>query len=143
VWIGVWPGPNGFSGLLEGDWGWSFEFDKPVRDIVGDAVWLTLAVNLAVVIFVHVVAIPIAIYSAARQYSWGDYLVTFVGYIGLATPNFAGADPTLLFEPLVRHSHGRPLRSDLCQLAEHGQDPLPAAAPDRADPGDRARRLRR
>jgi peptide/nickel transport system permease protein len=88
VWIGLWPGPNGFSGLIEGDWGWSFEFDKPVRDIVGDAVWLTLVVNLAVVIFVHIVAIPIAIYSAARQYSWGDYVVTFIGYIGLATPNF-------------------------------------------------------
>ncbi len=39
-------------------------------------------------IFVHVVAIPIAIYSATRQYSFGDYLATFVGYIGLATPNF-------------------------------------------------------
>jgi len=88
VWLGVWPGPNGLSGLLEGDWGWSFEYDKPVRDIVGDAVWLTLAVNLAVVLFVHIVAIPIAIYSAVRQYSWGDYIVTFIGYIGLATPNF-------------------------------------------------------
>jgi peptide/nickel transport system permease protein len=88
VWIGVMPGPNGFSGLLQGDWGWSFEFDKPVRDVVGDALWLTLLVNLAVVIFIHVVSIPIAIYSATRQYSWGDYLATFVGYIGLATPSF-------------------------------------------------------
>jgi peptide/nickel transport system permease protein len=88
VWIGVMPGPNGFSGLLQGDWGWSFEFDKPVRDVVGDALWLTLLVNLAVVIFIHVVSIPIAIYSATRQYSWGDYLATFIGYIGLATPSF-------------------------------------------------------
>ncbi len=88
TWIGLWPGQNGFSGLLQGDWGWSFEFDKPVREIVGDALWLTLAVNLVVILFVHIVAIPIAIYSATRQYSAGDYLVTFVGYIGLATPNF-------------------------------------------------------
>jgi peptide/nickel transport system permease protein len=88
VWIGVMPGPNGFSGLLQGDWGWSFEFDKPVRDVVGDALWLTLLVNLAVVIFIHLVSIPIAIYSATRQYSWGDYLATFIGYIGLATPSF-------------------------------------------------------
>jgi peptide/nickel transport system permease protein len=88
VWIGVMPGPNGFSGLLQGDWGWSFEFDKPVRDVVGDALWLTLLVNLAVVIFIHVVSIPIAIYSATRQYSWGDYLATFIGYIGLAPPSF-------------------------------------------------------
>ena len=88
VWIGVWPGPNGFSGLIQGDWGWSFEFDKPVNEVVGDALWLTLLVNLAVVIFVHLVSIPIAIYSATRQYSVGDYIATFIGYIGLATPSF-------------------------------------------------------
>src|SRR6516162_9290243 len=56
--------------------------------VVGQALVLTLVVNLAVVLFVHVVAIPIAIYSAVRQYSIGDYLVTFIGYIGLATPSF-------------------------------------------------------
>jgi peptide/nickel transport system permease protein len=88
VWLGVLPGPNGFSGLLQGDWGWSFEFDRPVVEVVGDALWLTLLVNLAVVIFIHVVSIPIAIYSATRQYSVGDYVATFVGYIGLATPSF-------------------------------------------------------
>jgi peptide/nickel transport system permease protein len=88
VWIGVMPGPNGFSGLLQGDWGWSFEYDKPVVDVVGDALWLTLLVNLAVVIFIHLIAIPIAIYSATRQYSIGDYIATFIGYIGLATPSF-------------------------------------------------------
>jgi peptide/nickel transport system permease protein len=87
-WIGIWPGPNGFSGILQGNWGWSFEYDKPVNQVVGEALWLTLVVNLAVVIFVHLIAIPISIYSATRQYSWGDTVVTFIGYIGLATPNF-------------------------------------------------------
>ena len=88
VWIGVMPGPNGFSGLLQGDWGWSFEFDKPVKDVIGDALWLTLLVNLAVVIFIHLVSIPIAIYSATRQYSIGDYIATLIGYLGLAVPSF-------------------------------------------------------
>ena len=88
VWVGLWPGPNGFSGLLQGDWGWSFEFDRPVTEVVGDALWLTLLINLVVVVFVHVVSIPIAIYSATRQYSIGDYVATFIGYIGLATPSF-------------------------------------------------------
>jgi len=88
-WLGVWPNPDGvFSGLLQGNWGWSFEFDRPVAEVVGDALWLTLLVNVAVVIFVHVVSIPIAIYSATRQYSIGDYVATFIGYIGLATPSF-------------------------------------------------------
>ena len=88
VWIGVYPGPNGFSGLLQGDWGWSFEYDRPVTEVVTDALWLTLLINLVVVVFVHVVSIPIAIYSATRQYSVGDYIATFIGYIGLATPSF-------------------------------------------------------
>src|SRR5918911_1078487 len=89
VWIGVWPNPDGvFSGLLQGNWGWSFEYDKPVNEVVGDALWLTLLVNLVVVVFVHLVSIPIAIYSATRQYSIGDYIATFIGYIGLATPSF-------------------------------------------------------
>ncbi len=88
AWVGLWPGPNGLAGLLQGEWGWSFEYDKPCRDVIGDALFLTLLLNLAVVVFVHVVSIPIAIYSATRQYSFGDYVATFVGYIGLATPSF-------------------------------------------------------
>jgi peptide/nickel transport system permease protein len=88
VWLGLIPGPAGFSGLLQGDWGWSFEYDRPVREVIGDALWLTILVNFAVVIFIHVVSIPIAIYSATRQYSIGDYFATFLGYIGLATPSF-------------------------------------------------------
>src|SRR3712207_3801920 len=73
VWLGVMPGTAGYSGLLQGDWGWSFEYDRPVREVIGDALWLTILVNLAVVVFIHLVAIPIAIYSATRQYSVGDY----------------------------------------------------------------------
>src|SRR3954453_3427316 len=60
TWIGAWPdSDNRLNGLLQGNWGWSFEFDKPVSDVVGDALWLTLLVNLFVVVFVHVVSIPI------------------------------------------------------------------------------------
>src|SRR3954449_5307669 len=88
AWIGLMPGPNGLSGLLQGDWGWSFEFQRPVNEVVGGALGLTILVNIATVIFIHLVAIPIAIYSATRQYSVGDYAATLVGYIGLATPNF-------------------------------------------------------
>jgi peptide/nickel transport system permease protein len=87
-WLGLMPGPNGWSGLLQGNWGWSFEYNQPVNVVVGQALGLTLLVNIAAVIFVHIVSIPIAIYSAVRQYSWGDYFVTVLGYIGLATPSF-------------------------------------------------------
>ncbi|MGU3536668.1 ABC transporter permease [Methylobacterium sp. A54F] len=88
MWIGLMPGPSGYSGLLQGDWGWSFEYDRPVADVVGDALWLTLVVNLAAVVFVHVVAIPIALYSATHRNTLGDAVATLLGYVGLAVPGF-------------------------------------------------------
>ncbi|MGF7163110.1 peptide/nickel transport system permease protein [Rhodoligotrophos appendicifer] len=87
-WVGVLPGARGFSGLLQGNWGWSFEHQKPVSEVVGDSVILTIVLNAAVVLFIYIVSFPIGIYSATRQYSWGDYGFTFLGYLGLATPNF-------------------------------------------------------
>lgn len=88
VWVGLWPGPNGFDGILEGNFGWSFEFSKPVRQVVSGTLLLTVVLNAACILFVYLVSFPIGIYSAMRQYSWGDYGFTFLGYIGLATPNF-------------------------------------------------------
>ena len=75
-------------GLLQGDLGWSFEFDVPVADVIGERVLLTIVVAVSTVVFTYALAFPIGIYSAVRQYSIGDYLLTFVGFIGLATPSF-------------------------------------------------------
>jgi peptide/nickel transport system permease protein len=79
LWIG---------GILQGDFGYSFEHRLPVTEVVGDRVWLTVVVTAATTVFIWVVAFPIGIYSATHQYSWGDYGLTFLGFIGLATPNF-------------------------------------------------------
>jgi peptide/nickel transport system permease protein len=76
------------GGLLHGDLGYSFEHNMPVSEVVGDSLWLTVVVTLASTLFVWVISFPIAIYSAIRQYSIGDYFFTFLGYIGLATPSF-------------------------------------------------------
>ncbi len=75
-------------GVVQGDFGFSFEADMPVADVIGDVFMLSLLLNLCIVIFTFAVAFPIGIYSATHQYSWGDYGLTFVGFIGLATPNF-------------------------------------------------------
>ncbi|HYM31559.1 MAG TPA: ABC transporter permease [Candidatus Cybelea sp.] len=88
IWLGAMPGENGFSGLLQGDWGWSFEYNRPVGEVVGDRLMLTFVLNVAAVLFTWLVAFPIGVYSATHQYSWGDYGITFLGYLGLATPNF-------------------------------------------------------
>lgn len=88
VWAGVWPGDEGYSGLLQGDWGWSFEYDLPVKEVVGDRLLLSFILNFSVILFTWAVAFPIGVYVATHQYSWSDYGLTLLGYIGLATPNF-------------------------------------------------------
>ena len=88
IWVGFAPGPQGWYGLIQGNFGWSFEFDRPVSEIVGDALWLTVLVNLAAVLFVYIVALPLGVIAAAKSETWVDYTAAFVGYLGLATPNF-------------------------------------------------------
>ncbi|MDJ0934122.1 MAG: ABC transporter permease [Kiloniellales bacterium] len=75
-------------GLLQGDLGYSFEFELPVSEVVGDRLWLSMVLSTSTIIFTWIVAFPIGIYSAVRQYSSGDYVLTFLGFLGLATPNF-------------------------------------------------------
>lgn len=75
-------------GLLQGDLGYSFEFNLPVNAVVGDRLWLTALVSFATIIFTWIVAFPIGVYSATHQYSAADHSLTFIGFLGLATPNF-------------------------------------------------------
>ncbi|MBT5049276.1 MAG: ABC transporter permease [Rhodospirillaceae bacterium] len=75
-------------GMLQGDFGFSFEYNLPVTEIVGDRLWLTFLVSFTTILFTWAVSFPIGVYSATHQYSWGDYGLTFLGFIGLATPNF-------------------------------------------------------
>ncbi len=77
-----------FGQVLQGDFGFSFEYQKPVRDIIGERLALTFTIAIISAIFVYAVAIPIGIYSATHQYSLADYVVSIVGFIGLAIPNF-------------------------------------------------------
>ena len=76
------------SGLLRGDLGYSFEYDRPVTQVIGDRVFLTFLIAFATILFTWIVSFPIAIYSATHKYSWGDHSLTFLGFLGLATPNF-------------------------------------------------------
>ena len=76
------------GGMLQGDFGFSFEHDRPVAEVVGDRLWLSFLVSFTTILFTWAVAFPIGVYSATHQYSWGDYGLSFVGFLGLATPNF-------------------------------------------------------
>jgi peptide/nickel transport system permease protein len=74
--------------FLHGDMGYSFEWRRPVSQLIGERIPFTLLISLCTILFTWAVSLPIGIYSAIRQYSWMDYVLTFVGFIGLATPNF-------------------------------------------------------
>ncbi|MFY9314194.1 MAG: ABC transporter permease [Burkholderiales bacterium] len=97
VWVGLWPAERGFSGLLQGDWGWSFEHDLPVSEVIGDRMLLSFIMNFTVILFTWAVAFPIGAYAATHQYSWGDHGLTMLGYVGLATPNFLFALTLMYF----------------------------------------------
>src|SRR6266849_5320176 len=74
--------------IARGNFGMSMEWRRPVTEVIGERLWLTIVVSVAALILTWALALPIGIYSAVRQYSVGDYLATFVGFIGLAVPNF-------------------------------------------------------
>jgi len=74
--------------LLRGDFGYSFEWNRPVAELIWERMGSTLAISLASLVFVWAVSLPIGIYSAMRRHSVGDYGFTLLGFIGLAIPNF-------------------------------------------------------
>lgn len=73
---------------VTGDFGMSMEWQRPVGDLIGERLALTMVVTLGAMVFTWLIAIPLGIYSAVRKYSWGDYTATILGFIGLAIPNF-------------------------------------------------------
>ena len=76
------------GGMLQGDFGYSFEYRMPVSEVVASRMWLTVLVSMVTIIVTWIIAFPIGIYSATHQYSWGDYGLTFLGLLGIAIPNF-------------------------------------------------------
>ena len=89
------------AGLLQGDFGHSFEYDLPVSEVIGDRVFLSFVVSFSTILFTWIVSFPIGVYSATHQYSVGDHSLTFLGFIGLATPNFLLALILLYFSNLA------------------------------------------
>ncbi len=81
-------GEDGDRGLLQGDLGSSMVDLAPVNDLIGDRILLTFVISLGTILFTWIMAIPIGIYSAVRQYSPGDYVLTVLGFLGMCIPNF-------------------------------------------------------
>lgn len=74
--------------FVQGDMGFSIKYQQPVNTLIWERMGFTVMIAVASLLFTWALAIPIGIYSAVRQYGYGDYFFTIVGLLGLATPNF-------------------------------------------------------
>jgi len=74
--------------ISTGNFGQAMEYGRPVMEVIGDRLWLTMVISVGAIIITWLLALPIGIYSAVRQYSIGDYTFTLLGFMGLAIPNF-------------------------------------------------------
>jgi peptide/nickel transport system permease protein len=88
IWLGLWPGPRGFSGILQGDLGPSFEFNKPVAEVVGHAIGPTIAVNVLAVLAVYLIALPLGVLAAVRRDGISDHVIAILAYVAVSTPGF-------------------------------------------------------
>jgi peptide/nickel transport system permease protein len=79
---------NWISGVVTGDWGTSLYYNQDVLKLINETLGNTLLLSLITLIFTYAVSIPIAIYSARHQYSLFDYIFSFIGFLGMAIPNF-------------------------------------------------------
>lgn len=76
------------GGLLVGDWGYSFEYNRPVSELIWERIGWSFVISILSLLVVWFVAFPLGVFSAVRQHSWGDYITAFFGFIGLSTPDF-------------------------------------------------------
>ena len=77
------------GGILRGDFGVSFDQnERPVSSIIRERLPMTIAVSIATMILTYIIAIPIGVFCATHQYSWADHALSFVAFIGIATPSF-------------------------------------------------------
>ncbi len=76
------------TGFVRGDFGRSFRYQRPVKELIGTRLLYTVLIAVATLLFVWAIAIPIGIYSATHQYSLGDHAFTFVGLAGVSVPSF-------------------------------------------------------
>jgi len=74
--------------VLRGDFGYSMAHNRPVGDVIWERLLWTFVISFSTLILTWIIAFPIGIYSATHQYSIGDYLFTFVGFVGRGIPNF-------------------------------------------------------
>jgi peptide/nickel transport system permease protein len=93
----LWRFGNWAINFVRGDFGESFEFERPVKDLLGERMTMTIILSIATLVVTWVLAIPLGVYSAVKQYSIGDQIITSISFIGLGVPGFLLALLVLYF----------------------------------------------
>jgi len=89
------------TNFVKGDFGESFEYERPVKDLLGERLLFTVILSVATLILTWALAIPLGVYSAVRQYSVGDQIISVISFIGLGMPGFLLALIILYFAVVV------------------------------------------
>jgi peptide/nickel transport system permease protein len=84
----LWQYTNWVTKFVQGDFGESFEYERPVSEMLGERVTMTIILGVATLIVVWVLAIPLGVFSAVKQYSLGDQIITTLSFVGLGMPGF-------------------------------------------------------
>jgi peptide/nickel transport system permease protein len=84
----MWQYSNWAWNFLHGDFGESFEYERPVREMLGERLVMTVILGIATLVVVWALAIPLGVYSAVKQYSLGDQIITTLSFVGLGMPGF-------------------------------------------------------
>src|SRR5574341_1022229 len=84
----MWQYTNWVTHFVRGDFGESFEYERPVREMLGERVTMTIILGVATLIVVWILAIPLGVFSAVKQYSLGDQIITSLSFVGLGMPGF-------------------------------------------------------
>lgn len=83
--------------FVQGDFGESFAYNRPVRELIGERLTLTLILSLTSLAISWLIGIPIGVYSATHQYSVGDHVFTLIAFLGVGLPGFLLALALLVF----------------------------------------------
>ena len=93
----MWQYTNWAWNFLHGDFGESFEYERPVSQMLGERINMTIILSVATLVVVWALAIPLGVFSAVKQYSLGDQIITTLSFVGLGMPGFLLALLVLYF----------------------------------------------
>lgn len=77
-----------FTQFVQGDWGYSYAYHRPVLELILERLPNTIYLMATVYVVVLAVSIPVGVFTAVRQYSWFDHVVTGSTFAFLSTPTF-------------------------------------------------------